>query len=104
MSKNKEIAEKIKAMAVELGWSYKVHDGILTITKLFTPGSNDEFYQADGEYYSILELLPQSSPGSIWGTDGGGMGAPGAKRDGVFTMNKSGGNKFVLKALGNYHD
>lgn len=99
MSKNQEIARKIRTTAAELGWSCRVDDGVLTIYKRFTPGSSDEFVQADGEYYSILGLLPQSSAGSVWGTDSGGMGAIGAKRDGRFVMNKSGGNKYVLKAL-----
>jgi hypothetical protein len=51
------------------------------------------------EYYSILELLPTTSPGSVWGTDGGGIGAISAMNTGVFTMNKSGGSKRVLSAL-----
>ncbi len=99
MNKNKEIAEKIKAMAAKLDWIYKVDDGILTITKLFTPGSDNGFVQADGEYYNILGLLPQSSVGSTWGTDGGGIGGIVAKETGVFIIKKSGGNKRVLAAL-----
>ena len=100
VNKNQEIAEKIKAMAANLGWTYIVRDSVLTIVKRFTPGSNDEFVKADGEYYSILGLLPQSSPGSTWGTSGGGIGALSAIESGVMAMHKSGGNKDVLNALG----
>jgi hypothetical protein len=51
------------------------------------------------EYYSILGLLPTTSAGSIWGTDGGGIGAVSAMNTGLFKMNKSGGSKRVLTAL-----
>ncbi len=68
--KAKEIAEKIKSTASELGWKCYINEGILTIIKKFTPESNDEFIKADGEYHSILGLLPQSSSGSVWGTMG----------------------------------
>jgi hypothetical protein len=51
------------------------------------------------EYFSILGLLPTTSPGSIWGTDGGGIGALSAMKSGTFVMNKSGGSKRVLKVL-----
>jgi hypothetical protein len=98
MSAAKETASKILAVAKEYGWDVIVRGSILTITK---PGinSNDDFVRADMEYYSILELLPMTSPGSIWGTDGGGIGALSAMRTRVFTMNKSGGSVRVLNAL-----
>jgi hypothetical protein len=94
-----EIALKIKATATELGWTHEVRNLVLTISKKITPGSKDSFREADMEYYSILDLLPQTSPGSIWGTDGGGIGAVSAMRSGTFTMHKSGGSKRVLNAL-----
>lgn len=95
-----EIALEIKNMADKLGWRYSVSDGILTIVKDITPNDNAAFVRADGEYYSILGLLPRSSPGSMWGTDGGGAGAEVAMKTGKFIMNKSGGNKNVLRELG----
>jgi hypothetical protein len=95
----KETATQIKAMADELGWTIAVRGSILTIQKRIIAGSNDSFCQADMEYYSILGLLPSTSAGSIWGTDGSGIGALSAINSGVFTMNKSGGSKRVLVAL-----
>jgi hypothetical protein len=94
---NADIAKQIKQTAVELGWTLTVRNSVLTIKKRIS--GNDEFCRADMEYYSILGLLPSTSPGSIWGTDGGGVGALSAMKSGVFTMNKSGGNKRVLSAL-----
>ena len=94
-----EIAADIKAMATKLGWSIEARGCVLTINKQFEPGSNAGLVECDGEYYSILGLLPTTSPGSVWGTDCGGIGALTAKRIGSFTMHKSGGAKSVLKQL-----
>ena len=97
MSKHSEVAVKIKSMADSLGWKIAVRGTILTITKKIS--GKEEFTKADMEYYSILGLLPSTSPGSVWGTDGGGIGAMSAINTGVFKINKSGGSTAVLKAL-----
>lgn len=99
MSKNLEIAKKIRATADELNWEIVSASGILKIKKRITPNDNESFVRADSEYGSILELLPTTSPGSVWGTDGGGIGALSAMNSGVFVMNKSGGSKRVLTQL-----
>lgn len=100
MSKNVEIAKEIKAMADRLGWKIARCSGsILTIEKVMEPATNDAFVRADSEYYSILGLMPTTSPGSVWGTDGGGMGALSAMNSGVFRMNKSGCSVRVLNQL-----
>ena len=95
----KETAIEIKEKCQKLGWSYEVRGSILTIQKHFTPGDNNGLVECDMFYYDILSLLPQTSPGSTWGTDCGGIGAYAALKTGCFTMNKSGGSKTVLKAL-----
>jgi len=94
---SKATAIQIKNIAAELNWTLEVRGSILTIKKVISGES--EFCNADMEYYSILGLLPSTSAGSIWGTDGGGIGALSAMKTGVFTMNKSGGSKRVLSAL-----
>ena len=94
---SKATAIQIKNIASELNWTLEVRGSILTIKKVISGES--EFCNADMEYYSILGLLPSTSAGSIWGTDGGGIGALSAMKTGVFTMNKSGGSKRVLSAL-----
>lgn len=99
MSKNEAIAKEILDVSTKLGWDVLVRGDILTIVKNFTPGDMSAFVKADGEYYSILGLLPRPRPGSMWGTDGGGVGAVAAHRDGRFVMNVSGGNKLVLRKL-----
>lgn len=98
MSKNLQIAQDIKATADQLGWQISiVGGGIMRITKRIS--GNDGFVKADMEYYSILGKLPTTSAGSIWGTDGGGVGALSAINSGVYTMNKSGGSVRVINQL-----
>ena len=99
MSKATDIANDIVATCRELGWTFEVRGSILDIHKAIAPGSNDDFCKADSEYYDILGRLPSTRAGSIWGTDGGGMGAMTAMNNGLFVMHKSGGDKRVLNAL-----
>ena len=99
MTKSIESAQKIIQKANELGWTIEVRGNILTIRKAITPNDLESFSQADQEYYSILSLLPLTTSGSMWGTDGGGVGGLTAMQSGLFTMNISGGSIRVLKAL-----
>ena len=100
MSVAKTKAVKLLETAKKLGWDVNAsHTGILRITKHFTAGSMEKFVECDMEYYEILSLLPSTEPGSVWGTDGGGVGAIGAIKSGVFQMSKSGGSKRVLSAI-----
>lgn len=99
MPNSKEIAQKFVETCKGLGWTYNVRGAVLTIHKEIRKGSTNDFVTADMEYYSILGIVPRTSPGSIWGTDGGGVGAISAVNSGVFTMNMSGGSKRVLNAI-----
>lgn len=99
MSKATDIARDIVSTATEYGWTVDVRRDILTIQKVFTAGSVSEFTMADSEYYLILGKLPTVRAGSIWGTDGGGVGGLSAIEKGVFSMHKSGGSKRVLSAI-----
>lgn len=99
MNRNEAIAKEIYDAAKAKGWKTNVRGDILTITKEITPNSLESFSKADSEYYSIISLLPRPRSGSIWGTDGGGVGALDATKYGLFVMNVSGGNKLVLRKL-----
>ena len=99
MTKAVEEATKIAARCKQLGWDFAVRGSIFTIYKEIARGNKEELVRADMEYYSILGLLKRSGPGSDWGTDCGGIGAMSALSSGLFTMNRSGGNKNILKAL-----
>lgn len=93
----KEIANKIKEVSNALGWEIKTRGTVLYITKQIR--TEEDFVRADGEYYEILSLMPTTSPGSIWGTDGSGVGALHAMSCGVFEMKKSGCSKRVMNKL-----
>lgn len=94
-----EQSKALKAKADELGFTVAVRGSILTVSKRITPGSNESFADADMSVYSVLELLPRTSPGSDWGTDGGSIGGMSAMNTGRFVMNRSGGSVRILKAL-----
>lgn len=80
------------------GWQISSRENVVTIRKGFTAGSRDEFVQLDGEYYGILSIL-KARGGSMWGTDGSGVGGYSAMLHGVFTMNVSGVSDKMIAAI-----
>jgi hypothetical protein len=54
--------------------------------------------QLDGEYYGILSMV-KARGGSMWGTDGSGVGGYSAMLHGCFTMNISGVSPAFITAL-----
>ena len=100
--KTKDLVEAFLAACEAEGWtpSLGATGSIVRITAQFTPGNLTEFTNLDMSYWGILSRVPQTSPGSTWGTDGGGMGAVSALHTGRFTMNVSGVSKRFLNQLG----
>jgi len=94
----KTAAAEFVRLCREYGWTYAIRGSIVTISKKTRPGSMDDFRDADMEYGSILEAAPLRG-GSVWGTDGGGIGAISAISSGRFVMNKSGSGSRFLSAL-----
>lgn len=80
------------------GFVWSVRDSIVTIEALFTPNDREAFVRLDGAYGGVLSLAPLGG-GSVWGTEGGGVGGMVAMKHGRFTMNKSGSGKRFLAAL-----
>ena len=97
-SKTHLAAHKFFAAAFAAGFHVTARENIVTITKRFTPGSQAEFVAIDQEYYSILSMVPARG-GSMWGTDGSGVGGYSAILHGLFQMNISGVNKSFIAAL-----
>lgn len=91
-------AREFAAACEAAGWVYAVREGIVTIRKYFAAGDGKAFVALDGEYYGILSLVPARG-GSVWGTDGCGVGGYSAILHGEFVMNVSGVNKKFLAAL-----
>ena len=94
----KTAAANFAAAARNAGWTVSSRENVVTITKHFTPNSRDEFVQLDGEYYGILSMV-KARGGSMWGTDGSGVGGYSAMLHGVFTMNVSGVSPAFIAAL-----
>ena len=106
LSKSAQIAHDFIAFARKLGWQPSVRtiggdikNATVTIQKAIAPNCNESFSAADWQYHAILSILPQTRPGSIWGTDGGSVGGYSAMRHGVFFMNMTGVDVRVLRAL-----
>jgi hypothetical protein len=87
-TKTMTAAREFVNAARSAGWRISSRENIVTITKHFTPNSREEFVQLDGEYYGILSLV-KTRGGSMWGTDGSGVGGYSAMTHGCFTMNVS---------------
>ena len=99
MSVSKTQAQDFIKAVKEAGWEIsRVGNTIVTISKTIGVQNNSDFCQADSEYYGLLAMIPGKG-GSIWGTDGGGIGALSAMKNGVFTMNKSGVQSRFINAL-----
>ena len=96
MSKIQLQAAAFVSKCREWGWSWEARGQIITVCRKFAAGSCEEFTQAEGEAYSLLDMCPLSG-GSVWGTDGGGIGGAVAMQSGFFKLNKSGetGRRFV---------
>lgn len=99
--KTKDLVQAFLAACEAEGWtpSLGATGSIVRITAQFTPGSLAEFTNLDMSYWGILSRVPQTGAGSMWGTDGGGMGAVAALRTGRFTMNVSGVSKRFINQL-----
>ena len=94
----KTAAANFSAAARDAGWTISTRDNVVTISKRFTPNSEKEFARLDSEYYDILSMV-RARGGSMWGTDGSGVGGYSALLSGVFTMNVSNVSKAFLAAL-----
>jgi hypothetical protein len=94
-----ETAMKIIDSAKENQMTIRTRGSILEVTRRITPGCGRSFAVAEMGASIVLGLLPRTSPGSDWGTDGGSIGGMTAMQTGHFRMNRSGGSARVLNAL-----
>lgn len=98
-SKSTELAERIIETANRYGMTLNPSGGILRVTKRLGSDRNAEFAYAESGAWAVLSMIPQTEPGSTWGTDGLSVGGLSALESGNFIMNKSGCSKRVLAAL-----
>ncbi len=72
--------------------------GLITLSKLFTAGDRDLYAMAETDV-SIIYSVPQTQPGSTWGTDGATIGGMVAIKNGKMVLNRSGCSKRFLVKL-----
>lgn len=93
-----EIARDFYTAAKAGNWRIDARSEIVTIIRNFTPNDNNAFVACDMEYFDILSRL-RAKGGSMWGTDGGGIGGYSALMSGCFKMNVSGVGKRVIAEI-----
>lgn len=100
-------AQAFVAACRDSGWSVHITpeslgggSNVVSITKHFAPNDRDAFVRLDGEWYGLLSML-KARGGSMWGTDGSGVGGHSAMIHGCFKMNVSGVRDTMAKAI--YH-
>lgn len=94
-----EVAQIFVKKCKEYGFTYTAGTSILSVHKKFTPNDNDGFTDCDMNGPYLLGIVKATQPGSIWGTDGGGVGGYVALQSGNYTLNKSGCSKRILKQI-----
>jgi hypothetical protein len=97
-TKTATIAREFVAACRKAGWQVSSRDSVVTIRKHFTANSREEFVSLDGEYYGLLSMVPARG-GSMWGTDGSGVGGYSAMLHGCFEMNVSGVGERMIAAI-----
>lgn len=97
MSHAASIVADFMQMCVGYGFTHSVRGTTVSITRSFTPQSLDEFSACDMDYPHVAYVLPRS--GSVYGTDGGGVGAAQALRTGVFRINITGVRASIIREL-----
>jgi hypothetical protein len=99
-------AEAFVKACRKAGWQISVtpafadpgRSNVVSITKKFAPNDNAAYVACDCEYYGLLSML-KARGGSMWGTDGSGVGGHFALVSGCFTMKVSGVSDAMAKAL-----
>lgn len=94
----KTIAADFVAAARKAGYTVRIDGTIVSITKHFAANDRAAFVECDSEYYGILSMVPARG-GSMWGTDGGGVGGYSAMLHGCFTMKQSGVGARIAAAI-----
>lgn len=93
-----EHAKNFLASCAKYGFRFEVTQSVVTIGKKITPGSNEEFRNAECDASCIFDHVPLRG-GSTWGTDGGSIGGAVAIKNGYFKLNKSGNGKAFSNAV-----
>ena len=99
MSIIKDQAQKFVDACQKAGFKIVVKGAhVIAVEKYFSANDKTAFASCDMEGPQLLSMVPLRG-GSVWGTDGGGVGGHVALTRGFYVLNKSGstGVKFVAE-------
>jgi hypothetical protein len=97
MKTPEEFLAKVREYGVTIE-RIQLGSGLITLSKLFTPGSAGAYARVEGEV-GIIYSVPQTQPGTTWGTDGASIGGHVAMQNGKMILNRSGCSKRFLAKL-----
>ena len=83
----------------KMGWAWSAEGTIVRINKRFEKGDLDAYCNCDIDAPYILGMVPVTSPGSVWGTDGGSVGGYVGAQNGYYQLNVSGASKRFVAAV-----
>jgi hypothetical protein len=92
------VAEFVAACRAE-GFSWFVSANSVGVRTSFAPGDRKAFVDADSIAPELLALVPITRSGSMYGTDGSGVGGMVAINNGHFTLRQTGASKRFAAAL-----
>ena len=83
-------AQAFANACITAGFTFNIKGAnVVSVSKSFEPGDNAAFVSCDMIAPGLLDMVPLRG-GSVWGTDGAGIGGMIARKNGSFTLNKSG--------------
>ena len=98
MTKAQQQAQEFVEKCRLYGFTWEVRGSIVTISQFFKPEDGNAYVHCDMMGPSVLDYAPLKG-GSVWGSDGGGIGGMVALTKGHYVLNKSGTGANFLKAL-----
>lgn len=94
------LALTFKTKVEELGFTFQISESnsIVSVHKSFEKGNESQFVQCDMNGPYLISLVAASG-GSVWGTDGGSVGAHSAILHGNYCLKVSGAKASFVKQL-----
>lgn len=96
-------AAEIKAEAAKYGLTVTAKvspvDAVVIVEGRFTPGDAKAYIAAEDNANTVLSMIRQVRPGSVWGTDSASVGGYAGLTGGYVRMHKSGAEIRVARHL-----
>jgi hypothetical protein len=94
------LATRIRQLAATLGATVTaIPSGVVTVRADFTPGDLAGYVSAEDACATVIAQVPQTGPGSTWGTTSDTVGGYAAVRTGVCRIKMSGVPRRLARQL-----